>query len=371
MAFHSANKGKVEILTDKTLLEFNIKISDLPNGSHRKVWVKCLNCKEELLREFRHLSHHHMCPAHITRADGTHLKWCNGCKQFLTIQSFTTNNTRHDGVTALCKVCYLERPVRQKYAKKLLEKRKTLDGWLKHAVSRLKSHAKSRGMEYSINYEYAKKQWDDQGGVCYYSGIPLEFGTGSLKSASFERLDSTKGYISGNVVFASLALNHAKHSSTQDDFDSFLAAFRSTHNVRMEFKKLHPDGKLPFRTRTTDAGHDIASIEDVIIPPHTTLNLHTGISIAPPDGFYYTVEGRSSLWSKGIVPCRGIIDGGYTGEVLVAISNISNEPYQVHKGDRIAQIIIHKIIDVDFVEVNEFGPEYNFRSNNGFGSTGR
>lgn len=141
--------------------------------------------------------------------------------------------------------------------------------------------------------------------------------------------------------------------------------------VRLEIKFLTANAQLPYRKLTTDAGYDLYSIEDVELPPGRSTLVHTGVQIAAPPGYYYTIEGRSSLWMIGIEPSRGIIDATYTGEVVVSLINTSDSPYTVKSGDRIAQIILHKQIHAEFDIVSEFSPWYNQRGNNGFGSTGK
>lgn len=141
--------------------------------------------------------------------------------------------------------------------------------------------------------------------------------------------------------------------------------------VKMEVKLAHPDAKLPFRARPTDAGYDIYSVENVVLQPGRATIVHTGIHIAAPPGYYYTIEGRSSLWSKGIVPNRGIIDSTYCGEVVISLVNFNEGPFQIESGDRIAQIILHRQYDAHFSLVEEFSQLYNQRGHAGFGSTGK
>ncbi len=140
---------------------------------------------------------------------------------------------------------------------------------------------------------------------------------------------------------------------------------------RLECQKVHRKAKYPFRKRTTDAGHDISSIQNVTIPRLGMANVHTGIIIVAPEGWYYTVEARSSLWTKNIMPYRGIIDATYTGELMVAMLNSSEVDYKVKVGDRIAQIILHQVHDFDLAPVKKFSPEYNQRGMAGFGSSGK
>ncbi len=146
---------------------------------------------------------------------------------------------------------------------------------------------------------------------------------------------------------------------------------RPAHYARLEYKLLSENGKIPFRKKTFDAGYDVFSAVRVSIEPGGHAKINTDIIISPPDGYYFTIEGRSSLGVKGVVPFRGIIDGTYQGPLLVTLINTSDVEYIVEVGDRIAQIIIHKVINADFTEVQEFSPVQDGRSTDGFGSSGK
>jgi len=141
--------------------------------------------------------------------------------------------------------------------------------------------------------------------------------------------------------------------------------------ARLEAKLLEKDAKVPTRKRTTDAGYDLYSIEEVIVPARGRAKVQTGIAIACPPGYYYTIDGRSGLATKGIVPFRGTLDAGYTGQVLVTMLNFSDADYAIHEHDRIAQIEMHRIIHVDITVVEEFSEHYSTRGTAGFGSSGR
>ncbi len=140
---------------------------------------------------------------------------------------------------------------------------------------------------------------------------------------------------------------------------------------RIECKLIDPLAKYPYRKRVTDAGHDIASIEDKIVPRLGMVNVRTGIIVVAPTGWYYTIEGRSSLWTKNIAPYHSIIDATYTGELCIALMNSSETDYCVKIGDRIAQIILHQVNNFDLVPVDEFSSDYCKRGTDGFGSSGR
>ena len=142
-------------------------------------------------------------------------------------------------------------------------------------------------------------------------------------------------------------------------------------HIRLECKLLHSDAKLPFRKRTTDAGYDIYTIENQIVYARSYAKISTGIVVSPPDGYYLTIEGRSSLGIKGIVPFRGIIDGTYQGELLVTLINHSSKDYIVSVHDRIAQIILHEVNHADLCLISEFTPTFDGRLADGFGSSGK
>lgn len=142
--------------------------------------------------------------------------------------------------------------------------------------------------------------------------------------------------------------------------------------VRLECMLLHPDAKPPARSRRTDAGYDLTSVESVLLKSGQRVNVDTGIAVSAPDGYYYTIEGRSSLARKGImIPHSAIIDGGYTGRLCVVLLNISEDDYQIEVGHRIAQIIVKEIAHCDVETVTEFSPEYSSRGEAGWGSSGQ
>lgn len=140
---------------------------------------------------------------------------------------------------------------------------------------------------------------------------------------------------------------------------------------RIEYKLAHQDAKVPYRKRVTDAGYDLSSIEDVLIPPRGFANISTGIILSAPEGWYYTIEGRSSMWKRGIMVFSGTIDSNYCDVVFAGLYNLKDEEYRVQKGDRIAQMVLRRLYSADFVEVKEFGMNYSQRGTDGWGSSGR
>lgn len=136
------------------------------------------------------------------------------------------------------------------------------------------------------------------------------------------------------------------------------------------FKKLDPKAILPSRNNMSDAGADLRSIDDVVIPPLSRALINTGLSLEIPYGFYGRVAPRSGLALKyGIDVLAGVIDSSYRGPLCVVLYNTDKDKeFVVNSGDRIAQIIFEQHWNFKMEEVPDLSD--TSRSNNGFGSSG-
>lgn len=134
--------------------------------------------------------------------------------------------------------------------------------------------------------------------------------------------------------------------------------------MKIKINKFREDIKLPKRAHYNDAGADVYALDDIKIEPHQTVKLPLGFGINLPDGYMCYVSPRSGLSSKGIISQIPPIDSGYTGEIHAIITNTTNNFYEIHKDDKIAQLVVVPIILCDYVE--ELGEE---RGDGGFGST--
>jgi dUTP pyrophosphatase len=141
--------------------------------------------------------------------------------------------------------------------------------------------------------------------------------------------------------------------------------------VKIEFMKLAPNAKMPHRAKPTDAGFDIYALHDFTIQSRTVRTVHTGVAFVAPPGWYYTIEGRSGSWKHGIVPCRGIMDSTYSGEIMVAVHNHGPDHFTIAEGERFAQLTVHKYVPIEIVEVDKVSDSYAGRGAAGHGSTGR
>lgn len=125
------------------------------------------------------------------------------------------------------------------------------------------------------------------------------------------------------------------------------------------------------QNRTGDAGYDLASTVNVVLAPHSygTLVDTQVESIAIPEGYFGMVTSRSGLSIKGIVVTNapGVVDSNYRGPVKAIMSNLSDEPFQINAGDRIAQMVI--VPHASF-HVMSGEPDVTVRGSDGFGSSG-
>ena len=133
------------------------------------------------------------------------------------------------------------------------------------------------------------------------------------------------------------------------------------------------NAKLPTRGSASAAGYDLYANtrEKLIILPHETVVIGTGLAFELPEGTFGAIYARSGLASKkGLRPanCTGVVDSDYRGEVKVAIHNDSTQAQEISAGERIAQLILQTYIPMAFEEVNDL--EQSDRGEAGFGSTG-
>jgi len=144
--------------------------------------------------------------------------------------------------------------------------------------------------------------------------------------------------------------------------------------VEIRVQRLDPDLPLPAAQHDHDAGHDLHARDDVTLAPGGGRAIvPTGIVIAIPPGYAGFVLPRSGLALKHGVTCLntpGLIDSQYRGELKVLLVNTDpSEPYTVHRGDRVAQLVIQAVQAVEWLEVPDL--DSTARDAYGFGSTGR
>lgn len=144
--------------------------------------------------------------------------------------------------------------------------------------------------------------------------------------------------------------------------------------VTVPVRRLDPDLPLPAHAHPGDAGADLHARVDVVLPAGGGRALvPTGLAVAIPEGFAGFVQPRSGLALRHGVTCLntpGLIDAGYRGELAVLLVNTDPvDDYKVHRGDRIAQLVVQAVEHPAFEPVDVLPP--TARGSGGFGHTGR
>jgi dUTP pyrophosphatase len=141
--------------------------------------------------------------------------------------------------------------------------------------------------------------------------------------------------------------------------------------IELAVARLRDDARLPERAYAGDAGLDLAACERVELAPGERAVVPTGIAVAIPEGFAGFVQPRSGLAARhgiAVVNSPGLIDAGYRGEIRVVLLNTDPErAFVAEAGDRIAQLVVLPIPELDLVEVDELPPSE--RGVRGFGSS--
>ena len=142
--------------------------------------------------------------------------------------------------------------------------------------------------------------------------------------------------------------------------------------MEVKVKLLDPRATLPTRGSEEAAGADLRTLEALTVPAHQTVQAHTGIALELPLGYAGLVYARSGMalkFSMTLLNTPGTIDAGYRGEVGCIMFNAGEQPYEIKRGDRIAQMVIAALPDVQMVECGELTE--TDRGAGGFGSTGK
>lgn len=159
----------------------------------------------------------------------------------------------------------------------------------------------------------------------------------------------------------------------------------------LEFATVHLNAKFPTRANPSDVGLDLYYSPDlevdefdeeknmpkgtIVIMPSQSAKVRTGIKFAVPHGYCLEIKNRSSVSSKKeLLVGGGVIDPGYSGEVVVIMHNVGRQPQMIKPGDKIAQAVLFPVIHVRPVLIDESelyidSIAISDRGDNGFGST--
>jgi dUTP pyrophosphatase len=143
--------------------------------------------------------------------------------------------------------------------------------------------------------------------------------------------------------------------------------------MQIKIKKLHPEAQLPEYAHgpLEDAGMDVKSVETALLEPGVSKAVATGLALEIPSGYEVQIRPRSGLALKHAITlpnAPATIDPGYRGELKVILLNLGKAPYEVHVGDRIAQMVVARY---EAVEWEEGALADSLRGQGGFGSSGR
>jgi dUTP pyrophosphatase len=143
--------------------------------------------------------------------------------------------------------------------------------------------------------------------------------------------------------------------------------------MKIRIKRLHPDAHLPAYAHgpLEDAGMDVRTIEAVLLEPNVPAALATGLALEIPSGYEVQIRPRSGLALKHAITlpnAPATIDPGYRGELKVILLNLGKVPYEIHAGDRVAQLVVARY---EAVEWEEGELAESARGVGGFGSSGR
>lgn len=125
---------------------------------------------------------------------------------------------------------------------------------------------------------------------------------------------------------------------------------------------------MPTRAHKWDAGYDIYSRQDAVIPQDSSCRFDTGVHIEIPAGYVGFLKSKSGLNVKSGIQSEGVIDAGYTGSICVKLYNHGSQAVEIKRGQKISQLVLLPIITPELELVDSL--EDTERGTGGFGSTG-
>jgi dUTP diphosphatase len=141
--------------------------------------------------------------------------------------------------------------------------------------------------------------------------------------------------------------------------------------IELPILRLREEATLPERAYSGDAGLDLSACERVELGPGERAVVPTGLAVAIPEGYAGFVQPRSGLAARqgiSVINSPGLIDSGYRGEIRVVLLNTDAEhTFVAEPGDRIAQLVVLSVPELELVEVDEL-PDTE-RGVRGFGSS--
>ena len=139
--------------------------------------------------------------------------------------------------------------------------------------------------------------------------------------------------------------------------------------MRIKIKKLKENAKLPNYAHPGDVGMDLYSLEEKTLAPGEHYFFYHGFALEFDLGYAAVVKDKSSISKAGLHTMGGVFDAGYRGEYNTHLVNLSDKPYTVEVGDKVAQLIIYPVEIAELEEADELSD--SSRGTGAFGSTGR
>ncbi len=140
--------------------------------------------------------------------------------------------------------------------------------------------------------------------------------------------------------------------------------------MKIKVKKLHSDTIIPKYVHEGDVGMDLFSLENYGLKPNERRIFPVGFALEFPTGYAAIVKDKSSLpRNGGVHTLGGVFDAGYRGEYNVNLINLGQEPCQIKRGDKIAQLVIFPVVIAELQEVKTLSD--SSRGTGNFGSTGK
>ncbi|KAJ0248348.1 Deoxyuridine 5'-triphosphate nucleotidohydrolase [Hirschfeldia incana] len=172
------------------------------------------------------------------------------------------------------------------------------------------------------------------------------------------------------LPFPTMACVVESKSSTSPDVKEPAAKLQKLDSGPFfKVKKLSEKAVLPTRGSPLSAGYDLSSAVDSKVPARGKALIPTDLSVAVPEGTYARIAPRSGLaWKHSIDVGAGVVDADYRGPVGVILFNHSDVDFEVKVGDRVAQMIVERIVTPQVLEVEDL--DATVRGEGGFGSTG-
>ncbi|WP_120879832.1 dUTP diphosphatase [Helicobacter pylori] len=141
--------------------------------------------------------------------------------------------------------------------------------------------------------------------------------------------------------------------------------------MKIKIQKIHPNALIPKYQTEGSSGFDLHAVEEVIIKPHSVGLVKIGICLSLEVGYELQVRTRSGLALNHqvvVLNSPGTVDNDYRGEIKVILANLSDKDFKVQVGDRIAQGVVQKTYEAEFIECERL--DETSRGSGGFGSTG-